>query len=68
MHDFIQNHSSTPWTVVTALTGGGSFVNMVWNVLPEVVSVVAGIVAIVAGGFSAWLSWEKIKKIRENEI
>ena len=53
--------------LVTSVAGAaGSILNTIVGALPEIVSVLAGVAAIAAGTFSAFLSWEKREEIRRN--
>lgn len=56
--------SSGPLLLVSAASASGSIINNIFGILPDIVSVLAGLAAIAAGTFSALLSWEKRKEIR----
>ena len=65
----MDHHSSTspiPWLVTSVAGASGSIINSIMGVVPDIVSVLAGMAAIAAGTFSALLSWEKREEIRRN--
>lgn len=64
----MDHHSANPipWLVTSVAGASGSILNNVIGIVPDIVSVLAGIAAIAAGTLSALLSWEKREEIRRN--
>ena len=58
--------AAVPMLVTSVAGAAGSIINNIVGALPEIVSVLAGVAAIAAGTFSAFLSWEKREEIRRN--